>query len=282
MLARIGTLAVALVVGVGCAAPVGPAPNAGYVLLDREARAKGMLSVAGFRGAPALPISAEPGESVVYQTPDESRPIEPEAQMLAYVHGSNGQIEWMRLGEGARADSLILEGDGAAAATLARMVGGTVAQAAVGRHRVSVSDAYFKLAFSKEPEGLAEAFPDLVAAGTSPIAASSSDQRLVDDAARAARRAPDFVGLYFHDGKLLVLDASGQYTLDPRCPDEDRPTGRYREDAGRIVLEGADGATTLLVEGDDLVEASGRRFALMRPEVRRKRMVQAVLPEEYE
>src|SRR6185436_13602223 len=142
-------------------------------------------------------------------------------------------------------------------------VGGTSAHAALGRQRIQVSDAYFKLAFSREPAGLAEAFPDFLAGAASPLATSPADTRLVDEAARAARRAPDFVGLYFHDGKLLVLDASGHYTLDPKCLGEDRPTGRYREDGGRVLLEGDDGATTLVTEGDDLIDASGRRFALL-------------------
>jgi hypothetical protein len=265
MLARLGTW-VMLVVGVGCAAPVEQSPASGYVLLDREARAKGTLTVGGWRGAPALPISAEEGDSVLYHSAGETRSIEPQSQMLAYVRGSSGRIDWIRLGADARPDSLVLEGDAVAASTLAKTVGGTSAEVAVGRQRISVSDAYFKLAFSKEPDGLAEAFPDFLEGKSSPFAASATDGRFVEQAARAARGAADFVGLYLHEGRLLVLDASGNYTLDPNCAGEDKPTGRYREDAGRIVLEGAAGTTTLSADGDDLVEASGRRFALMKIE----------------
>jgi hypothetical protein len=279
MLARLGTW-MTLVVGVGCAAPVEQPPTAGYVLLDREARANGALVVGGWRGAPALPISAEEGEAVLFQTAGETRAIEPRSQMLAYVHGTSGRIDWVRLGAEARSDSLVLEGDAAAAATLARTVGGTSVAVAVGRQRVSVADAYFKLAFSKEPEGVAEVFPDLLATGTGAIATSAADARLVSEAARAFRRAADFVGLYFHDGRLLVLDAAGNYTLDPRCAGEDKPTGRYREDGGRIVLEGAAGTTTLVAEGDDLIEASGRRFALLPAEAPPARVTP--VPEEEE
>jgi len=268
-----------LVVGVGCAAPVEQSPTAGYILLDREARAAGTLAVGGWRGAPALPISAEEGDSVVLQTADETRSIEPQSRVLAYVRGSSGRIDWIRLGTDARSDSLVIEGDTAAAAMLAQIVGGTSAGAALGRQRISVADAYFKLAFSNEPAGLAEVFPDFFPQNSA-IATSPADTHLVAEAARASRHSADFVGLYFHDGRLLVLDASGNYTLDPRCPGEDRPTGRYREDAGRIVLEGASETTTLLADGDDLIEASGRRFALMRPEAPPARSQLPPLPEE--
>jgi hypothetical protein len=254
------------VVGVGCAAPVEEPPTAGYVLLDREARAAGTLAIGSWHGAPALPISVERGGTAVFRSGDETRAIEAQPQMLAYVRGSSGRIDWIRLGAEARPDALVVEGDAATGAELARTVGGSSEQAGLGRRRITVSDAYFKLAFSKEPEGLTEAFPDLVAGATSQFAKSRAQAQLVDEAARASRRALDFVGLYFHDGKLLVLDASGHYTLDPKCLGEDRPTGLYREDGGRIVLEGAEGTNTLSTEGDDLIDASGRRFALMRAE----------------
>jgi hypothetical protein len=252
------------VVGVGCAAPVEEAPPAGYVLLDREARAAGTLAVGSWRGAPALPISVEEGTTVLFQSAEETRSIEPPSHMLAYLRGPDARVEWIRLGADARPDSLVIEANAGAAAELARIVGGTSERAGIGRQRIRISDAYFKLAFSKEPEGLTETFPDFVAGATTPIA--PDEARLVDEAARASRRAPDFVGLYFHDGKLLVLDASGHYTLDPKCLGEDRPAGRYREDGGRIVLEGTEGAITLSTEGDDLIDASGRRFALLRAE----------------
>src|SRR5262249_14013531 len=74
MLARTW-ISMALVVGVGCAAPVEQAPTAGYVLLDREARAKGSLTVGSWRGAPVLPIAAEEGASVLFQTADDTRSI---------------------------------------------------------------------------------------------------------------------------------------------------------------------------------------------------------------
>jgi hypothetical protein len=264
MLARFGAWVAAWVAGVGCAAPVESSPAAGFVLLDHGARASGSLAVGGWRGAPALPISIEEGDRALYQSGNQTRSLEAPPQTLAYVRGAAGRIDWIRLGADARSDSLVLEGDAAAAMTLAQIVGGTAGEVAVGRQRVSVSDAYFKLAFSKEPAGIAEVFPDFLGTESLPLGASATAAEFATEAARAARHAPDFVGLYLHEGRLLVLDASGNYTLDPRCVGEDRPTGRYREDAGRIVLEGAAGTTTLVAEGDDLVEASGRRFALMR------------------
>jgi hypothetical protein len=251
---------------VGCAAPVGPPPTAGYVLLDREARAGGTLSIGSWRGAPRLPVSADVGDAVAFAGPDGPRAIELRPGALAYLHGASPEVEWVELGVAAKWDSLLLEGTAGAAQSVASTVGGTVAQAGQ-RHRITVSQAYFKLAFSQEPDGLAESFPDYASEpqteSAQPLAANPAWSQ---QAERAVHDVADIVGVYVHEGRLLVIDASGHYTIDPSCLGEDRPTGQAAASDGRVVLTGDRGRTLLSIEGDDLVETSGRRFTLMRPE----------------
>src|SRR5437899_2332311 len=135
---------IGVVAPVGCAAPFGPSTNVAYVLLDRDARAAGTLTVGGWRGAPRLPVSAEVGEVVVFagsdghvsgrtSPSDGARTIELRSQMLAYLRGAAGDVEWVDVGSAARSDSLLLESDDAAAEALARTVGGRVAAAAGDR-----------------------------------------------------------------------------------------------------------------------------------------------------
>ena len=82
-----------------CAAPTETAPTAGYVLLDRDARAAGTLTVGGFRSSPRLPVVADGTDKVEFTARDEApRAILWQAQKLAYVHGASAEIEWIQAG----------------------------------------------------------------------------------------------------------------------------------------------------------------------------------------
>src|SRR5258707_9976 len=142
-----------------CAAPTETSPTAGYILLDRDARASGSLTVGGYRSAPRLPVVADGADRVEFAPRDEApRAIPWQTQKLAYLHGPAAEIEWIKLGRDARPDTLLLDGDATAADAVASLLGVKPTRGQDGLYRVTSPDIYFKLAFSGEPDGLGEAF----------------------------------------------------------------------------------------------------------------------------
>jgi hypothetical protein len=248
-----------------CAAPTETAPTVGYVLLDRDARAAGTLSVGGFRSSPRLPVVADGADKVEFTPRDESpRAIVWQAQKVAYLHGPNAEIEWIKLGRDARPDVLLLDGDATAADAVASLLGVKAERGQDGLYRVTSPDIYFKLAFSGEPDTLVEAFPDYLP--VEPTSRSSAphvfnaNELVPFGRDEGSRRAAELVGLYLFGEQLLVLDASGHYTLEIDCTGQKRTSGVFRAVRGGVVLDDAPTVTALSTDDDALVGSEGQRF----------------------
>jgi hypothetical protein len=248
-----------------CAAPTETAPTVGYVLLDRDARAAGTLSVGGYRSSPRLPVVADLADKVEFTPRDESpRAIPWQSQKLAYLHGPNAEIEWIKLGREARPDVLLLDGDSSAADALANILGVRAERGPDGLYRLASPDIYFKLAFSGEPDTLVEAFPDYLPLETTTATpaphAFNADELLPLGRDEGSRRAAELVGLYRFGEQLLVLDASGHYTLESDCTGQKKTSGVFRPVRGGLVLDDSVSVTALSVDDNALVGTEGQRF----------------------
>jgi hypothetical protein len=258
-----------------CAAPTETSSTVGYVLLDRDARAAGTLTVGGYRSSPRLPVAADGADQVEFTSGDEApRAIAWQPQKLAYLHGPTGEIEWIKLGRDARPDALLLNGDATAADAVASLIGVKATRGQDGLYRIASSDIYFKLAFSGEPDSLVEAFPEyLPLSETSRSSAPhvfNADELMPLGREEGSRRGAELVGLYRFGERLLVLDASGHYTLEDDaaksptgddCAGQKKTSGVYRPVRGGVVLDDAAGVIALSTDGETLVGAEGQRFA---------------------
>jgi hypothetical protein len=248
-----------------CAAPTETAPTVGYVLLDRDARAAGTLSVGGYRSSPRLPVVADGSDKVEFTPRDESPHAIPwQAQKVAYLHGPNAEIEWIKLGRDARPDVLLLDGDATAAEAVASILGVRAERGQDAVYRITSPDIYFKLAFSGEPDTLVEAFPDYLPLETTPRSSAphafNADELAPLGRDEGSRRAAELVGLYRFGEQLLVLDASGNYTLESDCTGEKKTSGVFRAVRGGVVLDDALNVTALSTDDDALVGSEGQRF----------------------
>jgi hypothetical protein len=238
----------------------------GYILLDRDARATGTLTVGGFRTAPRLPVIADRADKVEFTPKNESpRPIEWQPQKLAYLHGPNAEIEWIKLGRDARPDALLLDGDATAADAVASIVGTKATRGEDGLYRIASPDIYFKLAFSNEPDTLVEAFPDYLPLDETSRSSAphvfNADELMPLGREEGSRREAELVGLYRFGEKLLVLDASGHYTFESDCAGDKKTSGVYRPVRGGVVLDDPAGVIALSSDGEALVGTEGQRFA---------------------
>lgn len=253
------------VASAACAAPTETSPTVGYILLDRDARASGTLTVGSFRSSPRLPVLANGDDKVEFRSGNEApRAIAWQAQKVAYLHGPTAEIEWIKLGRDARPDALLLDSDATAASAVASIIGATPTRGQDGLYRIASPDIYFKLAFSGEPDTLVEAFPEYL-----PLEESSSssaphvfnaDELMPLGRDEGSRRGAELVGLYRFEEKLLLLDASGQYTLEQDCTGQRKTSGVYRPVRGGIVLDDAAGVMALSSDGETLIGAQGQRF----------------------
>ncbi len=255
-----------VVASAACAAPTETSPTVGHVLLDRDARAAGTLTVGGARSSPRLPVIADGDDKVEYKSGDDPpRAIPWQAQKVAYLHGPAADIEWIKLGRDARPDALLLDSDATAADSLASVIGARAARGQDGLYRIASPDIYFKLAFSGEPDTLVEAFPEYLplseaAHGSAPHV-FNADELMPLGRDEGSRRGAELVGLYRFEEKLLVLDATGHYMLEHDCAGQRATSGVYRPVRGGIVLdEPAAGVIALSSDGETLVGAEGHRF----------------------
>jgi hypothetical protein len=253
------------VASAACAAPTETSPTVGYILLDRDARAAGTLTVGGYRSAPRLPVSANGADKVEFRSGDEApRAIAWQPQKLAYLHGPTAEVEWIKLGRDARTDALLLDGDATAADAVASIIGTKPTRGQDGLYRIASPDIYFKLAFSGEPDTLVEAFPEYMpldeGSRSSAPHVFNADELLPLGREEGSRRGAELVGLYRFEEKLLVLDAAGQYTLEDDCTGLRKTSGVYRPVRGGVVLDDAAGVIALSSDGETLIGGKGERF----------------------
>jgi hypothetical protein len=259
MVPRSVPLTVLLVIGAaGCTAGSDPPGNAGYVLLDREARASGRITQGDFEGAPLLPVALDTAEPVAFSSSVGREVFELRAGMLAHVHGAAGAVEWLRLRDDVSDDRLRVRASREVAADLARRVAGQVEGGEGGVFTIVAPDVFDRSSFLKPPDGIAEVLPDArIAEG---IARTAVLGEVTLPAAEGERQAA-FVGVFTSDKGALILDAAGGFTLEDACSGDLLGRGRYRVSGDRVVLESESAPMVLEREGGVLLDPSGVRFA---------------------
>src|SRR5581483_8997486 len=121
-------------------------------LLDRDAREAGLqVEAAGWQGAPLLPLALEPDEAVSLVSGGGKVPLGLRA----------GLIEWHPVGDEARADRLIVDGEDGAVRTLAELLGAEASARDDGRWILSGPDLYGRASFMPAPDGVRAVEPDL-------------------------------------------------------------------------------------------------------------------------
>jgi hypothetical protein len=165
----------------------GGSSEAGYVLMDREARASGIsLRKDDAAVSAALPVAVGEGESAVLVADDAAQPLSVDAGELLYVRGADAQIDRLVLGRDVESDAWDIDGSAAASEELAYGVGGRL-MANGERMRLQVPDAVDLVSALSVPPGLVE-FSPVPIAQQDALGSSTSE---ASEPAPSAATAPD-------------------------------------------------------------------------------------------
>jgi hypothetical protein len=252
------TLGIALLAAAGCGGTSGT--QNGYLLLDQAARQAGMrVDVGDYHGTPLLPLALRSDERVVLAGPAGRLPLTLRPGTLAWVRGTDAAIEWTAVDP----DTLIVEAPDAAAHELAGLLAAEAGVRSDGRWRLHAPELLDRASFLTAPEAILDVQPATLAGvasahtslvGNAPLPAARVE---ISAGAPAAAR---LVGLYSAEGKLLLLDAAGEYHLG--CGTRDDLHGRYSVDGERVLLSPVDGQTwTLTPHEEALRDDAGALFA---------------------
>ncbi len=246
--------AIALGLG-GCSSSFEMDEQPAYVLLDRDARKNSVLIQGGWTGNPALPTEFEASDAVAWKiNTDESdiMPIDLKGGKLAYLHANPVSIEWLELGSDIRDDRLILHGSEESLRELAGLIGGSVSERGDGFWSLSAVGLFSKASFLETGEGILEAIPDTwVETGDTELGVGSDSNSMVlntnsgvfGDEGEGTRepvvpgRAEALsVGIYSAGDAVLVLDASGHFSISDLCSGENKDEGYFYAGSRGIVL----------------------------------------------
>jgi hypothetical protein len=261
----------------GCAAGTSAGPDGRtYVLLDQDARGVVTLAQDDWSGSPVLPVALDATQPLTVTTPTGTFKLALRSGMLAHVHGAGASVEWREVGGEVRDDRLVVRGSEAAVDGLAELIAAKKGyRRPDGLFPLVASDIFERTSFLVPPDGIEEALPDarvdeasgglvrsIQRAAEEQDALPTSDTNGAPPAGTTiAGNLPALVGLYTSDSMVLVLDASGGFSIEDDCSGAVRMKGRYGVDVGDQVelRTGGPGAIPLDRSGDDLV-LGGVRF----------------------
>ncbi len=275
---------IALVLG-GCSSSVEMDEQPAYVLLDRNARQNSVLIHGSWAGNPALPLEFDAMDSLSWKmNADEldAMPIELQGGKLAYLHGNPVSIEWLELGADARNDRLILHGSEQSLRELASLVGGSFSERGDGFWTLAAAGLFSKTSFLEAGDGILEAIPDTwVETGDSDIRIGSNENSIVFNTNSFAfgdegeeggepvlpgRAEALAVGIYSAGDSLMVLDASGHFSISDICSGEAKDEGYFYAGGRGVVLRSKrNGNQALVPTGTGFQNEKGISFKPVEP-----------------
>lgn len=260
------TPVLALVAVAACADP--HSDRAALLSLDRDAREAGIqLEVSGERLAPELPVAVDPSEEAWVVRPDARERLVPTPGEWIELRGAEGRATHAAIDP----DRFVATGDASSAAALAELLGASVDPIGGDRWAFHAPGVVWVAALFARDRGVASGL------GTSPLDTSPLVAGLAaGDTAWRARgpsepppavdrdvlgEVPDaasLVGVYRHADVVLVVDASGGYSLVVASR---RTHGTFLPMPGGVRFTGDDGDVTELdLRGDVLTD--GETLAL--------------------
>jgi hypothetical protein len=251
------TIGIALLAA-GCGGASGT--QNGYILLDQAARQAGMrVDVGDYHGTPLLPLALHSDERVVLGGPAGRLPLTLRPGTLAWVRGADAAIEWTAVDP----DTLIVEAPDAAIHELAGLLDAEAGVRSDGRWKLHAPELLDRASFLTAPDAIVDVQPatlDGVASARTSLVGNTPLPAAGIQISAGAPEAARLVGLYNTEGKLLVLDADGEFHLG--CDARADLHGRYALDGERVLLSPLEGQPwTLTPHGETLRDDAGALFA---------------------
>jgi hypothetical protein len=249
----------------------GASSQDGFVLLHEDTQTNAVsVELAGWRGAPLLPLALGEATELTVHGPHGSHPLRTVPGTLTWVDAASGRAERLVVGIDIAPDRLLVKGADKAVHDLAESVDAQVIRRADGTWQVDGPDLFERGSFLKVPAGITEVAPEFLLpaapAGPAPVETPVARVRLQGSGVPQTAPSPRsegaalvrFVGLYDADGDRLLLDAGGHYTLTGGC--DSLSSGSWHLHGTSIVLQGTDGEMTMRLAGETLVQSASHVF----------------------
>lgn len=250
----------------GCGPPV---DDARLLMLDEAARAAGTLvQLEGWEGSPAFAVRLKPEERPLVVSQTDARRLDIPARTLAYVEGEDAQVRFLELDREVAPNALVLTAPEGAARQVANLLDAALEPLGGDRYRLSAPELLDRSAFLEPPRGLRDVQPVESGLLSERVFGAQVDRGSLTATfgaplAGEARDALSLAGIYVGEGKLLVLDAEGGFTLHRGCDAAERGTTYFTEEGIALVSVRAGRELIRLVDGE-LVDADGQRLQLWR------------------
>ncbi len=230
-------------VGIAC----GPQPGDGaLVLLDATSRAAQVrLTLGSWSGAPTTPIAVNAWDDVIVTTQQGDRHLPVERDTVMQLAGANAAVTSHSLPDELDVDALEVDADATAAGQLARILGATLTEDSDSHWLLRGTDVLRQSAWLAVPEGVRAVRPHVLAPVANargggavvavPVASAvSTPSSAFPGAVHLIDELPAHVGVYSAGNDVLVLDASGGFTMSRSCNTDS--AGHFFVEGNELVL----------------------------------------------
>jgi hypothetical protein len=222
-----------------------------------------------------LPLGTSEDQHVVLRTAAGRTPLAPRAGELSWIHGPDGFVERLTLGQDVATDALLVEGRAEAVHDLANLLAADAIDAGDRTWELRATDLWERVSFVDAP-GVVDVRPKLRALDSIPVESNDVPRTVVGlpgaAAFDSASAEAGLVGVYSSDHGVLVLDAAGGFSLSrfpgspENCAAEPTQQGHFSYANGILELDGTGARPKFTVVGSKLVAVSGAVMSLVTDE----------------